>query len=156
MNKVMLMGRLTKDPEIRYSQDQMAIAGFSIAVDRRFGKDKTDFFDCSAFGKLAEFVEKYLQKGTKIVLAGRIENNNYTNRQGQKVYATVIVAEEIDFAESKNTQSEPAQSEPYIAHDYQPQAEAEVSPQGFVSSQPTYEQQSFMDVPANESELPFN
>lgn len=106
MNTVILMGRLTKDPEIRYSQgeNQTAIAGFSVAVDRRFkreGGPEADFFDCSAFGRSAEFVEKYLKKGTKIVLQGRIENNNYTNREGQKVYGVRIVAENIEFAESK-------------------------------------------------------
>lgn len=104
MNLVILMGRLTKDPEIRYTQtqkgDQMAIGRFSIAVDRR-GKDETDFFNCTAFGKLGEFVEKYLTKGTKIVLTGQIQNDNYTNKEGQKVYATRIIANEIEFAESK-------------------------------------------------------
>ena len=107
MNKVILMGRLTRDPEIRYggADNQTAIARFSLAVDRRFRRSgdsvEADFFDCSAFGKLAEFVERYLKQGTKVVLTGRIENNNYTNREGQKVYSTRIVAEELEFAESK-------------------------------------------------------
>ena len=107
MNKVILMGRLTRDPEVRYSQTDstMAIAKFSLAVDRRYKKqgDETtaDFFNCTAFGKQGEFVEKYLKKGTKIVVIGRIQNDNYTNKDGQKVYSVQIMAEEIEFAESK-------------------------------------------------------
>jgi len=84
----------------------MAIARFSIAVDRRFKRDgepETDFFNCTAFGKHGEFVEKYLKQGTKILVTGRIENNNYTNKDGQKIYSTDIKVEEIEFAESKST-----------------------------------------------------
>ena len=108
MNKVILMGRLTRDPEVRYSQgdSQMAIARFSLAVDRRFKRQgdtvTADFFNCTAFGKQGEFVEKYLKQGTKIVVAGRIQNDNYTNKEGQKVYSVQIIVEEIEFAESKN------------------------------------------------------
>jgi single-strand DNA-binding protein len=107
MNKAILMGRLTRDPEVRYSQSQtsMVIARFSIAVDRRFKRDgeaETDFFNCTAFGKQGEFVEKYLKQGTKILVTGRIENNNYTNKDGQKIYSTDIKVEEIEFAESKS------------------------------------------------------
>lgn len=105
MNKVILMGRLTKDPETRYGgKDNMAIGSFSIAVDRRFkreGQPEADFFNCTAFGKLGEFCEKYLKKGTKIVLEGRLQNNNYTNKDGQKVYDIRVIAENIEFAESK-------------------------------------------------------
>ena len=107
MNKAILMGRLTRDPEVRYSQtdSNMAIARFSLAVDRRYKKqgDETtaDFFNCTAFGKQGEFVEKYLKKGTKIVVTGRIQNDNYTNKDGQKVYSVQIMVEEIEFAESK-------------------------------------------------------
>ncbi len=108
MNKVILMGRLTRDPEVRYSQgaSQTAVARFSIAVDRRFGKregDPTaDFFNCTSFGKQAEFVERYLHKGTKIALTGRIQNDNYTNKEGQMVYSVQVIVEDIEFAESKN------------------------------------------------------
>ena len=107
MNKVILMGRLTRDPEVRYSQNgnQMAVARFSIAVDRRFkreGEPDADFFNCTAFGKQAEFVERYLHKGTKILTSGRIQNDNYTNKDGQVVYSVRIMVEEIEFAESKN------------------------------------------------------
>lgn len=102
MNKVILMGRLTRDPEIRYTQDQKAVARFALAVDRRFSQQKeADFFNCTAFGKLAEFAEKYLKKGVKILLSGRIQNDNYTNRDGQKVTAVQIIVDEIEFAESK-------------------------------------------------------
>ena len=107
MNKVILMGRLTRDPEVRYSQGatSTAVARFSIAVDRRFkreGEPDADFFNCTAFGKQGEFVEKYLHKGTKVVLSGRVQNDNYTNKEGQQVYGTRIMVDEIEFAESKN------------------------------------------------------
>lgn len=107
MNKVILMGRLTRDPEVRYSSGEksMAIARFSIAVDRRFKRAgdtaEADFFNCTCFGKQGEFVERYLRKGTKVLLSGRIENDNYTNREGQKVYSVRVIVEEIEFAESK-------------------------------------------------------
>ena len=107
MNKVILMGRLTRDPEIRYSggDNSLAIARFSLAVDRRFKRQgdqaDADFFNCTAFGKQAEFVEKYLHQGTKILLSGRIQNDNYTNREGQRVFSVQIIAEELEFAESK-------------------------------------------------------
>ena len=107
MNKVILMGRLTRDPEVRYSQgaSQTAVARFSVAVDRRFkreGEPDADFFNCTSFGRQAEFVERYLHKGTKIVLCGRVQNDNYTNKDGQMVYSVRIMVDEIEFAESKN------------------------------------------------------
>ena len=106
MNKIILMGRLAKEPEIRYSQSATptAIATFPLAVDRRYKRDNepdADFFNCTAFGKQAEFCEKYLRKGTKILVAGRVQNDNYTNKEGQKVYSTKIMIEEIEFTESK-------------------------------------------------------
>lgn len=106
MNKVMLMGRLTRDPEIRYSQNEnaTAVGRFSIAVDRRFKRDgqpDADFFNCTAFGKLADFVQKYLHQGSKVVLVGHIQNDNYTNKNGEKVYSVQIMVDEIEFAESK-------------------------------------------------------
>ena len=107
MNKIILMGRLTRNPEVRYSagENSTTIARFSLAVNRKFtkegDKDKADFFNVTAFGKQGEFVEKYLQQGTKILLTGRIQNDNYTNREGQKVYSVQVLAEEIEFAESK-------------------------------------------------------
>lgn len=107
MNKLILMGRLARDPEIRYSQgaNPMEIARFSLAVDRRFKRAgdsaEADFFNCTAFGKQAEFAERYLKQGTKILLGGRIENNNYINKEGQKVFSVQVITEEIEFAESK-------------------------------------------------------
>ena len=107
MNKVILIGRLTRDPEVRYSQgaSQTAVARFSVAVDRRFkreGEPDADFFNCTAFGKQAEFIERYLHKGIKIVLCGRVQNDNYTNKDGQMVYSVRVMVDEIEFAESKN------------------------------------------------------
>ena len=109
MNKVILMGRLTRDPEIRYSQNgnSSAIARFTLAVDRRFkrqGDDQTaDFINCVAFGKTAEFAEGYLKQGTKVVGCGRIQTGSYTNKEGQRVYTTDVVIEELEFAESKKS-----------------------------------------------------
>ena len=101
MNKVILIGRLTRDPEVRYGQggNQTAVARFSIAVDRRFkreGEPDADFFNCTAFGKQAEFVERYLHKGTKMVVVGRIQNDNYTNREGQQVYSVRVMVDELE------------------------------------------------------------
>ncbi|MBQ1548366.1 MAG: single-stranded DNA-binding protein [Lachnospiraceae bacterium] len=105
MNKVIMMGRLTRDPEIRQGQQSGAtVARFSIAVDRRFkreGQPEADFFNCTAFGKTGEFVEKYLKKGTKVVIDGEVQNDNYTNKEGQTVYGTQIIINTIEFAESK-------------------------------------------------------
>ena len=109
MNKVILMGRITRDAEIRYTQGEKstAIARFSLAVDRRFKKDNdeqnTDFISCIAFGKIAEFLEKFGRKGTKFVVDGRIQTGSYNNKDGQKVYTTDVVVENIEFAESKNS-----------------------------------------------------
>lgn len=108
MNKVILMGNLTRDPEIRYSQGEnsLAIARFSIAVNRRFsrqGDTDTDFFNCTAFGKPAEFVEKYFKQGSRMLLTGRVQNDNYPNKNGERVYSVQIMADEIEFAERKST-----------------------------------------------------
>ena len=106
MNKVILMGRLTRDPEVRYSQGEnaKAVARYSLAVNRRFkreGDPDADFINCVAFGKQAEFAEKYLKKGTKMAITGRIQTGSYTNKDGVRVYTTDIVVEEQEFAESK-------------------------------------------------------
>ena len=107
MNKVILMGRLTRDPDVRYSQGDTptAVARYTLAVDRRFRRDSdqqtADFIGCVAFGKSGEFAEKYLRKGTKIVVTGRIQTGSYTNQEGQKVYTTDVVVEDQEFAESK-------------------------------------------------------
>ena len=117
MNKVILMGRLTKDPETRYTQgdNPMAISRYNLAVDRRFkrdGEQSADFIPCVAFGKGGEFVEKYCKKGTKLAVTGRIQTGSYTNRDGQKVYTTEIVVEEQEFAESKAAQSGQQNTQP--------------------------------------------
>ncbi|MCR5609153.1 MAG: single-stranded DNA-binding protein [Lachnospiraceae bacterium] len=147
MNKVMLMGRLTRDPEVRYSQGEnsMAIARFSIAVDRRFkraGEPEADFFNCTAFGKQAEFVEKYLRKGIKMVIVGRIQNNDYTNKDGQKVYSVQIMVDEMEFAESKSN----SQADTFNQGGFQP-------------SEPMQGQSNdgFMNIPTGiDEELPFS
>lgn len=112
MNKVILIGRLTRDPEVRYSQGEQAtaIARYTLAVDRRFRRDgdqqTADFIPCVAFGRAGEFAEKYFRKGTKVAITGRIQTGSYTNRDGQKVYTTDVVVEEQEFAESKNASSD--------------------------------------------------
>ena len=117
MNKSIFMGRLIRDPEIRYSQTdngEMAVAIFRIAVDRKFVRRdgvKADFITCSAFGRLAEFVEQYLLQGLKVIVTGRMENDNYTNRNGEKVYGMRLMAEDIEFAESKKAMEERMQAE---------------------------------------------
>ena len=113
MNKGFFMGRLCKDPEIRYSNNgnQTCIAKFNLAVDRRFKRDgepDADFFQIVAFGKLGEFAEKYLHKGTKVVIEYEVRNNNYTNNDGQKVYGFQFIANSIEFAESKRAAEENA------------------------------------------------
>lgn len=147
MNKVILMGRLTRDPEVRYTQGEqpMAIARYSLAVDRRFarnnqeGQQTADFISCVAFGKNGEFAEKYLHKGTKIVVEGRIQTGSYTNKDGVKVYTTDIVVESQEFAESKNAQSGNGGAEGGYANSQQPQADAD----------------GFMNIPEGIEELPF-
>ena len=112
MNKVIMMSRLTKDPEVRYTAEGLAVANFQIATNRGYktaeGQPDADFFNCTAFRKTAEFVEKYLHKGTKIVLEGELQNDNYTNKEGQKVYRDKIIVAKIEFAESKAASSAPA------------------------------------------------
>lgn len=133
MNKVILMGRLTRDPDVRYSQaaEPLAIARYTLAVDRRFQRkdagnsDQTaDFISCVAFGKQGEFAERYLKQGTKIAITGRIQTGSYTNRDGNKVYTTEVVVEEQEFAESKSSASNSG---------YQGAAPAGDSPDGFMN-----------------------
>lgn len=106
MNKVMLMGRLVRDPDVKYTQGTTSIARYTLAVERRFKRDgdaNADFINCVAFGKAVEFAEKYLKKGTKITVVGRIQTGSYTNKNGQKVFTTDVVVEEQEFAESKSS-----------------------------------------------------
>lgn len=139
MNKVILMGRLTRDPEVRYSQGEQAtaVARYTLAVDRRgrSQENSADFIQCVAFGKAGEFVERYLHKGTKIVLTGRIQTGSYTNKEGQRVYTTDVVAEDQEFAESKNAEGS-------CTYNNQP------------SPVPQQNDSGFMNVDEN-SELPF-
>lgn len=130
MNKVILMGRLTRDAETRYSQSPAgdnAVTHFSVAVDRRRsgadGQREADFISCVAFGKTAEFVQKYFSKGSKIVITGRIQTGSYTNKEGVKVYTTDVVAEEVEFAESKSASQNSSQGAPAAANGgyYRPQ-----------------------------------
>ena len=145
MNKVILMGRLTRDPEVRYSQGEnaTAVARFTLAVDRRFRRDdaSTDFIGCVAFGRNAEFIEKYFRQGMKVLITGRIQTGSYTNRDGQKVYTTDVVVEDQEFAESKNASGA---SDSGFAPASRPQPSAAVS-------------DGFMNIPDGiDEELPFN
>ena len=129
MNKVILMGRLTRDPDVRYSagENGTSVARYTLAVDRRFsrrdGEATADFISCVAFGRSAEFAEKYFHQGLKVVVTGRIQTGSYTNRDGNKVYATDVVVEDQEFAESKAASqaggssyaSAPARPEPNAA-----------------------------------------
>ncbi|MBQ8633164.1 MAG: single-stranded DNA-binding protein [Lachnospiraceae bacterium] len=146
MNRVILMGRLTRDPNISYSQggDNMAIARFTLAVDRRGRRQDgaeqqtADFIGCVTFGRQAEFAEKYLRQGMKVAVTGRIQTGSYTDRNGQKVYTTDVVLDDIEFAESKSTGNNdnytaPSRPEPSSAGD------------------------GFMNIPDGiDEELPFN
>lgn len=117
MNKVILIGRCTRDPEVRYSQgdNATAVARYTLAVDRQFKRDgdqSADFINCIAFGKRGEFAEKYLRKGTKIAVVGRIQTGSYTNKDGNKVYTTDVVVDEHEFVESKASQQNGGDSAP--------------------------------------------
>ena len=120
MNEVILIGRLTRDPKVTWTQGNPSncIARFTLAVDRRYkreGEENADFISCVVFGKTAEFAEKYIRQGTKIAGWGRIQTGSYTNKDGQRVYTTDVVLEEVEFAESKaaaqNSRTEPAQTD---------------------------------------------
>lgn len=141
MNKVILMGRLTRDPEVRYSQgdNATAIARFTLAVDRRIKRDNeasVDYINCVSFGRSAEFAEKYFYKGTKIVIAGRIQTGSYTNKDGQKVYTTDIVIEEQDFAESKaaSQQNNSGNAQNASNNQQAQQPKPQTNPDGFMSA----------------------
>ncbi len=143
MNKVILMGRLTKDPDVRYAGgDSSAVARFTLAVDRRFkkeGGDTADFISCVAFGKSGEFAEKYLKKGTKVVIEGRIQTGSY-EKDGQRIYTTDVVVEQQEFAESK-------------ASGTSANSNSNANP-GDVQA-PDNIPEEFMNIPDNVEELPF-
>ena len=138
MNKVILMGRVVRDADVRYSNGangSTAVARYTLAVDRKFkqeGQPTADFINCIAFGKLGEFAEKYLHKGVKIAVTGRIQTGSYTNKDGQKVYTTDIVVEEQEFAESKNANQQAERPRPVTDAD------------------------GFMNIPDGIEDLPFN
>jgi single-strand DNA-binding protein len=118
MNQIFLCGRLCNDPDVRYGTNSNAIAKFSIAVDRRFKRDgqpTADFFNCVAFGKTGEFIEKYFHKGSKILLSGEMQNNNYKNKEGQMVYGFQVAVNNVEFAESKSQQNNVQQAKPQQA-----------------------------------------
>ena len=140
MNKVILMGRLTRDPEIKSSQGEKSttIARYTLAVDRRFKRDNeqnADFIGCVAFGRSAEFAEKYFRQGLKVIVTGRIQTGSYTNKEGQKVYTTDVVVEDQEFAESKATSQQNQQN----------------------NSTPVTDGDGFMNIPDGiDDEMPFN
>ena len=103
MNQIIMTGRLTADPEVRYTSDNKPVASFNFAVDRRFDKENTDFFRCTAFGRTAETIEKLVRKGTKLLLEGEIRNNNYTDKNGVKRYEMQVIVESFEFCESKSS-----------------------------------------------------
>ena len=130
MNCITLMGRLTRDPEIRTGNNS-TVARYTLAVDRRFKRDgdpDADFFNCTVFGKSAEFAEKYFKKGTKLLIRGRIQSDNYTNKDGDKVYSWQVIVDEQEFAESKNASG---------------------------ATEATNSGDQFVEVPDNEEDLPF-
>lgn len=140
MNKVILCGRLTRNPEVRYKtngNESMAIARFTLAVDRRGrktnGSSEADFINCVSFGSSAEFVEKHLRKAVKVLVSGRIQTGSYTNKDGQKVYTTDVITEDIEFAESKS-----------------------VSDAGAAPGTPVTDAEGFMSIPEGDDELPFH
>lgn len=133
MNKVQLVGRLTKDAEVRYSQgdSQMAIARFTVAVDRRGKNNEADFISCVAFGKTAEFIEKYFSKGNRIGICGHIQTGSYTDKDNKKVYTTDVIADEAEFVESKSSAEQ-------------------------VKEQPKVDENGFMNIPDDiDEDLPF-
>ncbi len=138
MNKVVMIGRLTKDADIRYLQNENStcVAKFNLAVDRKIkrnGEPTADFLNCVAFGKVGELIEKYIAKGSKIGIVGRLQTGNYTNKDGVKVYTTDIIVEEIDFLDSKKASD------------------------GDAAPDPSINQDEFLKIPdGTEEELPFN
>ena len=147
MNKVILMGRLTRDPEVRYSQGERptAVARYTLAVNRTFkraGEPDADFINCVAFGRVAEFAEKYFRQGIRIVISGRIQTGSYTNRDGVKVYTTDVIVDEQEFAESKASSDQSA-----AAFGGRPSMAAPSAPIG----------DGFMNIPDGlDEELPFS
>lgn len=157
MNKVILMGRLTRDPDVRMSQtaEPVTIARYTLAVDRhrrQDGQQSADFISCVAFGKAGEFAQKYLHKGTKICISGRIQTGSYTRNDGTKAYTTDVVVEEHEFAESKGQNSGRNAADDEVAKAYSDRLQDQ--------SQGEWQQAAvdgFMNIPDGiDEELPFN
>ncbi len=143
MNSVNLTGRFTREPEVRYTDGGSSVVRFTLAADRRFKTENgpsADFISCVAFGKTAEFIEKWFSKGMKMELTGRIQTGSYTNQEGQKVYTTDVIAEQVGFSERRSaSQKQGNQSQGY-GNDYDPAGE-----------------DGFMNIPEDiDEELPFN
>ena len=161
MNKIILMGRLTRDPEVRYTADSLAIARYTIAVNRRIrrnGEAEADFISCVAFGKNGEFAEKYFHQGLKIAITGHIQTGSYKNREGQTIYTTEVVVEEQEFAESKSASENAGDSASQNSNRTLNPAGRSNNRNGNKSKpsdpSPT---DAFMDVPDSiDEELPFN
>lgn len=160
MNKVILIGRLTKDPDIRQSQgaEPVTIARYTLAVDRRMkrqdGQQAADFISCVAFGKAGEFAEKYLHKGTKICVSGRIQTGSYTRQDGTKVYTTDVVVEDQEFAESRNAQTSGPDYSGYAGAD---NGSTPAAAHGNDAAPASSAIDGFMNIPDGiDEELPFN
>lgn len=152
MNKTILMGRLTRDPEVRYSQGEkpLAVARYTLAVNRTFkreGEADADFINCVAFGRNAEFAEKYFRQGIRIVVSGRIQTGSYTNRDGVKVYTTDVIVEEQEFAQTKAEATAETQKQGQAPNQNRPAQQAPAAPAG----------DGFMNIPDGlDEELPFS
>ena len=146
MNNVQLVGRLTRDPDIRYTDSGTSIARFNVACDRRFKKEggqEADFISCLSFGKTAEFIEKYFHKGNRIGLTGRIQTGSYTKDDGSTVYTTDVVAENVEFVESKSSAADSGSGRP--------------APASAPAPEPVPDAQGFMNIPDDlDDELPFS
>ena len=153
INKATLLGRPTADPDISYTQgnEPVCVARFTLAVTRKYKKDEADFIRCVCFGKLAEIIQKYVKKGDQICVAGRIQTGSYTNREGQKVYTTDVVVEDMQMCGSKADKVKESQEAPQA-----PAQEPTYEQQSFLPNAPTTDDDGFMTIPEGiENELPF-
>lgn len=157
MNLVIISGRLVREPEVR-NTGEMGVAKYTLAVDRNNAKkdaeSQTDFINCTAFGKNADFAEKYLHKGTKILITGHWQTGSFTNKDGQKVYTNECVTDRVEFCESKSAQNQGGAD--YKPNFGTPEADLPISGNQFAMPQPTQmAMEGFMNVPTGDTELPF-
>lgn len=153
INKVTLLGRLTKDPVITFTQGEKStcVARYTLAVARKYNKDEADFISCVSFGKLAEIINQYVKKGDQICVAGRIQTGSYNNREGQKVYTTDIVVEDMGMCGSKADKAQKGQEAPQ-----RQEQEPTYEQQSFLPNAPRTDNEGFMQLPPGfEEELPF-